>query len=456
MKLSHLLIITPALLLMLAPALRAADWPNWRGPNYDDVSTEHSGWPSGWPPKRLWKKNVGKGCTSPVIVKGRLYVIGWTGKTKGRDPKGTDTLYCLNAADGKELWKQSYPSRYWGRVSKGDKSLYGGPLSTPAFDLKTGYIYTLSIDGDLRCWDTKNKGRPLWNINFYDRFKIPQRPHIGAKERRDYGYPSSPLIQGDLIIAEVGDDQGLLMAFDKKTGKSRWNSQVGEFGGHNAGPIPIKVQGIPCIASSALRKLVIVRTDTGREGRILAEYPWVTDFANNIATPAVAGNRVILTAGYNQHQTILLEITPKGAKEQWTSPDFSKVCSPVVHKGRIYFVYNRLHCLDLTTGKTNWSGGSFAHDASCLATADDKIIVFGTRKLVLAEAFPKNNTYRELSRVDRIITGTCYPHLVLSNRRLYCKNREGDLVCLSVHKRESKRIRSARGLSQFLAVQKWD
>jgi len=422
---------------MLASIVGAADWPHWRGPAYDDVSTEQSGWPNGWPPERQWQRHVGKGCTSPIVVQGRLYVMGWAGKKKGRDPKGIDTLYCLNAASGKELWKQSYPCRYWGRVRKGDESLYGGPLSTPAFDSETGYIYTLSIDGDLRCWDSRNKGRLLWSINFYDRYKIPQRPHIATKGRRDYGYPSCPLIQGDLLIAEVGDDEGLLMAFDKRTGVRRWTSRVKEPGGHNSGPVLIEVQGIPCIASSALRKLVIVRTDPGHQGQTLAEYPWITDFANNVATPAVVGNRVVLTAGYNQHKTTLIEITSKGARERWNSPEYSKVCSPVIHKDCLYFVYNHLYCLDLKTGKAKWQGGSFAHDASCLVTADDKIIVFGQRKLALVEALPKDNTYHELARVDRVIGGTCYPHVVLSNGLLYCKNREGDLVCLSVRKRDS-------------------
>ncbi|MFN3981477.1 MAG: carbohydrate ABC transporter permease, partial [Caldilinea sp.] len=73
-----------------------------------------------------------------------LYVLGWS--------DGNDHLFCLDAGTGKEVWRQSYPAPQYGRFAEGDKGVYSGPSSTPELDPQTGLLYTLSCDGELRCW----------------------------------------------------------------------------------------------------------------------------------------------------------------------------------------------------------------------------------------------------------------------------------------------------------------
>lgn len=407
-----------------------ADWPQWRGPNRDDVALESSGHPGGWPPVKLWERNVGKGCTSAIIVGGRLYVMGWHARGGRRGPGGTDTLYCFDAAGGREIWKQTYPCRYQGRLRTGDTGAYGGPSSTPTFDKETGRLYTLSIDGDLRCWDTGNGGRLVWAKNFHEVCKIRQRPDAGAG-RRDYGHTSAPLIHGDLVIVEVASSDGTVMAFEKKTGRRRWASEFREPGGHTGGPLLMKVGGIDCIANLALFRLVVMRADEGNEGKTVATFHWQTDFANNIPTPAVAGSRVVLTSDYNVSRTGLIEISMNGARQKWTTRQHSKVCSPVIHGDRIITVDGAVKCLDLATARTLWRGGSFSH-GSCLVTSDQKVIVWGNGKLVLIDARPSQGRYTELGRVERICRGTCYPHVCLSDGLICCKDRDGHMVVLSV------------------------
>jgi len=417
--------------LSAAKVALGADWPQWRGPNRSDITPESSGWPDSWPPKKLWNKNVGRGCTSPIIVDGKLYVMGWKGEGElKRNPIGTDTVYCFDARTGEELWKQTYPCPYQGRVRAGDLGRYGGPSSTPAFDPQTGHLYTLSIDGDFRCWDTNQSGQLVWSKNFYDEYNVPQRPDVG-RGKRDYGFTSSPLIQDKLVIVEVGGDEGSVIAFDKRTGQRQWQSSHTESAGHTSGPIPLTVQEISCIASLTLRKLLIMRADRDHEGETIAEYPWQTDYACNIPTPAVLEDKVVLTSGYNQKKTVLLEISLTGAREEWNSKNFSAVCSPVTYKKSVYTVDGPLKCLDIETGKLKWRGGKLGH-GSCLITAgDDKIIAFGKGKLVLIDALPDDNQYHELSSVDKIVPDVCYPHVVLSDGIICCKDKAGNLVCFS-------------------------
>lgn len=416
---------------MIASGL-ASDWSQWLGTDRNGITPESSDWPAGWPPKKLWTKNVGKGCTSPIMVGGKIYVMGWQGEGDlNNNPVGIDTIYCLDAKTGGELWKQTYPCRYQGRLRTGDEGAYGGPSSTPTFDSKTSYLYTLSIDGDLYCWNTSKNGQLVWSKNLYDEYNVPQRPDVGGG-KRDYGFTSSPLIQNDLLTVEVGDDEGNIMAFDKRTGQRKWTSACTEFAGHSSGPVPLTVDGVRCLATLTLRKLVVMRTDKGHEGKTIAEYPWQTDYANNIATPAVVDNKIVVTSSQNISKTALFEVSLEGATEKWRVKDFSQVCSPIVYKGYIYMASGPLKCLDITNGQRKWQGGEFDH-GSCLVTArDSKVIAFGNGQLVLAEAFPSDGQYHELSSVKEIVPDICYPHVALSNGIICCKDKSGNMVCFSI------------------------
>jgi hypothetical protein len=240
---------------------------------------------------------------------------------------------------------------------------------------------------------------------------------------------------GNAVITEVGGSGGTLVAFEKKTGKPIWPSVSKEPASHNAGPVPMKVQGIPCLASFGIRKLTLVRTDGRHRGKTLAQHPWPTAYACNIITPAVAENRVVLSSGHDVRRTALLQISPGKVRQMWSCRYWSEGCSPVIHEGCVYMVIGQVHCLRLSNGKLQWRGGSFGRDSSCLVTGDDKLLVFGSRDLGLVDASPKRNKCRVLTRVKDVIGGTCYPHLALADGIVAIKNKEGDVACFSVRPR---------------------
>lgn len=403
-------------------ALRGEDWPHWRGARRSGVVAEDSGWAAKtWPPKEpTWTAHVGEGSTSPLVVAGKVYTMGWA--------DGQDTVCCLALADGKELWRVSYRSPRYGRHHLGDEVIYSGVSSTPAFDVASGHLYTLGTDGDLLCWDG---GRKVWGLNLYEQYKVGRRPKVGRQGHRDYGYTSSPLVFGDVLLVEVGARQGTLIAFDRKTGRQRWVSECVDPAGHNAGPVPITVEGVPCVALLTIHRLVVIRLDKGHEGKTIAEYPWETDFANNIAAPAVHDDCVLITSAYNKAAICKVKITLQGAKKLWEAPYSTKVCTPVIHEGHVYWAWRTLKCLDWETGKLKWEGANFGDPGSCLVTSDNRLIVWGARgKLTLAETASRSpGRYTELSSVDRLFRTEAWPHVVLSGGRLLCKDRLGNLNC---------------------------
>jgi outer membrane protein assembly factor BamB len=359
-----------------------------------------------------------------VVTAGdRLYAIGWV--------KGNDRVFCLDIEDGKAVWQQSYPCPQYGRFSVGDKGFYSGPTSTPTLDADSGLLFTMSADGDLCCWDTAKKGEQAWAVNLYERYPVGKRPDVGGG-RRDYGYTTAPLVQGSELLVTVGGPVGLLIAFDKRTGRQRWASECKDFASHAGGISPLQVNDVRCVAVLSLDKLVLIRVDKGHEGQTLVTYPWKTHYANNLVTPTVVGQRILLSSGYNISKMVLLKVEDNAIRQIWESRRYSAVCSPVVWDGKVYTAYKRLRCLDLETGDLVWEGGSFGSDGSCLATGDGRLLVFGKGNLALVNTAAHSPTsYMELARRDGLcLAKEVWPHVVLANRRIYCKDRRGVIRCL--------------------------
>ncbi len=427
MRMSGLMLIACYWIGSFVP-LAAEDWPHWRGPTRDDIVTESSGWTGkSWIANQpAWKNQVGEGSSSPIVVGKSLFVMGW------RD--GQDSVYCLNATTGKKIWSVSYECPKYGRLATGDEGLYSGPTSTPEYDQATGFLYTLSCDGDLNCWDTNGRGRRVWGVNLYDEYEVGRRPRVGRSGLRDYGYTTAPLVHNDWLLVEVGADVGTLVALEKTTGKQVWLSQAKGPAGHTGGLVPITVERIPCVAVMTFQGLLVTRIDAAHAGRTVAEYEWITNFVNNIATPAVFENNVLITSGYNHQAICKLEITLRGARRIWEQPFASKVCSPVIHRGYVYWAWQQMHCLDLETGEQLWEGGNFGDPGSCIVTADDRLIQWGGRgKLALIDTAVRSPAkYNELASIDRVFAADAWPHVAMADGRLHCKDRDGNLACFEM------------------------
>lgn len=413
--------------LLMATLAAGADWPCWRGPAGNDTTTEASGWPrQDWPGDPAWTQDVGEGASSPIVAGGRVYVMGWQG--------GNDSVYSLDAATGKELWRQSYPCPEYPRFHRGDETWYHGVTPTPAYDATTGYLFTLSTDGDLCCWNDKAGGKSVWRMNLHDTYHVPARPEVHGGHA-DHGYTTAPLVLGKWLIVEVGAPDGNLMAFDKLTGHRVWVSQCQDARGQTGGASPMTVSGIPCVAVFTISHLVVVRTDRGHEGETLASYPFETQVGQNTVTPAVDGDLVILSSGLDMDKTVCLRVTLGGITKLWEGSAATRVCVPIITRGRVYFAYGTLKCVDLATGETKWGGGMFGEDASCLLTRDDKLIVFGNRKLALVDiAGTAADSYHELALKTGVGAPRSWPHVTLAEGRLFAKDDSGKLLCFVVGK----------------------
>ena len=117
---------------------QAADWPRFRGPDLNGASRE-TGWSSTWSadgPKVAWRAKVGLGFSSVVVSGGKVIATGHDGHAKGQD-----TLVCLDAATGKELWKHSYAAPL------GNKYFEGGTTGSVAAGADAGATGAMILAG---------------------------------------------------------------------------------------------------------------------------------------------------------------------------------------------------------------------------------------------------------------------------------------------------------------------
>jgi outer membrane protein assembly factor BamB len=424
---TYALVLACVALAGLGPSsARAASWPQWRGPDRDGTTSEPSGHAGGkWSPAKIWEKNDwGEGTTSPILVKGRIFVMGYRG--------GKDTVCCLRATDGAAAWKRSYPAKQYSRKLKtpsGNKKHFGGPFSTPAYDAASDRLFTLSCDGDLRAWSAKS-GAPAWHLSLYDRYSIPL-------DKEHFGHTSSPLVLGGNVIVEVGaKGRGNLIGFDVKTGSEKWRSGADNVKGRSSGPVAFSVSGTQCVASFSNTALLVVRAT---DGRVIGRHQWTVKYGHTIPSPTPFGGSLLVTS-WSPAVTRMFEYSPsRGFSLAWeTKAVSSKVCSPVVDDGHAYMVAGgKLACLDLGSKKRKWQsprkfGGS--DEGTCLVAGDGNVVVFGGNTLALVAPAKASGSYKELGSVSKVLSTTkrCYPHVVLAEGYVLCKDGNGSMACLRV------------------------
>jgi outer membrane protein assembly factor BamB len=148
-------VLALTLALLIVNAAQADDWPQWRGPNRDAVWPETGilrNFPTGGIAIR-WRVPVGYGWSSPVVAKGRVYLTD----SRLERPKAWERVHCFSEQTGKPVWTHSDEAAYpdWAF----DPNQQAGPRATPI--VESGKLYTLGATGHLFCLDAL-QGKVIW------------------------------------------------------------------------------------------------------------------------------------------------------------------------------------------------------------------------------------------------------------------------------------------------------
>lgn len=379
-----------------------AEWAQWRGPNRDGISSE-TGFIKNWPeagPEVLWHIPLGDGYSGISIAQGKAYTMF----AEGND----EFVICLDASDGKEIWRFRSGGKF--TEQRGD-----GPRSMPTVDGNS--VFALGAEGKLYALDARS-GTKIWSHNFVEEFgsSIPT-----------WGFSSSPIIEGNLVIAEAGGkDERAIVAFDKESGDVVWATHTDAVG--YSSPISIDFGGVRQIIFLTSKTLVSVAPENGQ---VYWKYPWPEGI--NIATPVfIPGDKIFISASYDKGAVLLRMIADGdgiGIEEVWKSRVMKNHFNSSVLQGEYLYGFDNaiLTCIEVNTGEEQWRQRGFGKGS--LLLADGCLIILGEGgKLALAEATP--GEYRERA-LFQLFDDKCWTVPTLAGGRLYLRTQK-EMVCLDL------------------------
>jgi outer membrane protein assembly factor BamB len=438
--------------LFAFPSLASAqgsDWPKFLGPLGTSVSTEKGiVWPKDGPPV-LWHRETGPGYAMPTISKGKLYLFD-TRREKvfnGAQEIKSKTfarLTCLNAKTGKELWDFEYPYQY-----KDQFGYNNGPRCSPLID--GDLIYTFGVEGMLHCVRA-DSGKLVWKFDANKEFNVIQN---------FFGVGSTPVIEGNLLIVQVGGspagsstrdlyEQTLkgngsgVVAFDKLTGKIAYKISD-ELASYSS----------PVLATIHHRRYCFVLARGGllafepTTGKIDFRFPFRTDDVEsvNASNPVVVGDKVFISECYGIGSA-LLKIKPGGYEvvrdesKKIKKSMMTHWMTPIFHEGYLYGCSGRhtsnaeLRCIEFETGKVMWSEPRLKRTS--LLMIDNHFVCLaedGVLRLLKVDS----QKYNEIASVESsdpktrrpLLEYPCWAAPIVSHGLMYLRGEER-LVCVEL------------------------
>jgi outer membrane protein assembly factor BamB len=397
-------------LCLCGEILPAADWPQFLGPDRNGTSRENgllTSWPEKGPPQ-LWQKSIGEGFSGPGVAGEKLILF--------HRLEDKEVVECLDANTGNGLWKFNYSTEYADKYGKGN-----GPRSTPL--ISGDRVYTLGVDGVLLALDLRT-GKKIWHHDLMKEYSLAEN---------FFGIGTSPLIEGDLVLVNVGPPGEGVIAFHKETGKEVWKAKCDP--ASYSSPVAATINGTRHLFFYTMGGLVSLDP---KNGDIRFRKPWRSRMQASVtaATPLVIQDQVFISASYGTG-AVLLRVKDNDAKEIWKSDEvMSNHYNTCIHKdGFLYGCDGRqeggaqLRCVELATGKVRWTkeGSGCAN----MILAEGRLITLNEDgDLLLLEASPDN--YKELARAH-VLDRPCRAPLALANGRLYARN-DHQLICWNLKK----------------------
>jgi outer membrane protein assembly factor BamB len=304
----------------------------------------------------------------------------------------------FGTTDGKEIWRTKIGEKL-------DTDFGNGPRSTPLVDGES--VYVLGSYGDLAALSTID-GTARWTLSLTEVF---------GSSRPYWGFSTSAVLEGDLLIVEGGGPEGKSYSgLNKKTGEIVWTSGEGP-PGHNS-PLPIDLQGqrqIVYVTQGMLRAI-----DT--EGKELWTHVWPQGETH--AMPLFIAPDKIFASGVESVGAALLQITKADgqwqAKELWHDRVMrNHFSSSIFHGGYLFGFDNAtLKCIDPISGTMKW--GKRGLGKGSLIYADGHLLVLSDRgRLLLVEATSEG--YLEKGSLQAL-TGRTWTAPTVAGNRLYLRD----------------------------------
>ncbi|MEM7396032.1 MAG: PQQ-binding-like beta-propeller repeat protein, partial [Verrucomicrobiota bacterium] len=375
----------------------AEDWPQWLGPERDAVWRETGILTdvSGEAAKVVWRTPVGRGYSSPSVVRGRVFVTDFMleeGSIRNlpsarEKVRGIERVLAMDAETGRLLWTHRYPVAY-------EASYPGGPRTSPV--VAGGKVFTLGTDGHLFALSAAS-GDVIWS-------KTLKKDYGAATPF--WGHSAHPLLFDDLLICMVGAKAGVVVAFDIHTGEERWSALSAEEPGYAP----------PAIADLAGRRTLLVwhpeslNALAPENGSLDWSIPRPPRAGMSVTAPLAIGRDIYISGIGTPPALIRVAEDGNSASIVWRGGPRKGITAgngpPLAHRGILYGVdtQGRLIASSLATGEQLWSTYKAttgtrrqSYATAFLVRHEERFFIFNERGiLILAEL--TEDGYSELSR----------------------------------------------------------
>ena len=380
-----------------------AIWNQYRGPDRDG-HIPSQGVAVNWnkKPVALWKIPGGAGHSSVLIGDNSVFTL--------EQKEDRETLFSRDLSNGQVNWQFSLFTK-WDDMMSGT-----GPRSTPT--LLNGKLYTLFSNGVL-CRLNASSGKLEWKTKAVDPdYEFPE-----------WGISCSPLIWNELIILNLGGENGAVRAYSIEDGKLVWKSDLSGKGVYISSSI-LSLLGEKHLLAAVEGKIAGLDPKTGKT---LWERRWKI-FLNNaqIAQPiALSKNSFLLAAGYGKGAECWTLSRDSGKnysiETTWKSKNLkAKFSNPVLLNGFIYGLSeNLLVCLEAKTGELKWRGKKYGYGR--ILVSQDKLFILGSSGILsVMEATP--NQFKELFSEQLLSDARCWNGPALAGGYLVARNGD-ELAC---------------------------
>jgi outer membrane protein assembly factor BamB len=339
-------VLTSCVVVMLAAGvvLEAENWPQWRGPQANGVSSE-KGLPVTWSTTEnvAWKLTMPEFSGSTPIIWGERIFLN---TAEGDELQ----LWVLDRTKGDLLWKQP--------VGSGNFKIRKQNMSSPSPVTDGQHVWVMTGTGVLTAFDLS--GRKLWSRDIqkdYGAFGL------------NWGYASSPLLHDGALFVQVlhgmkTDDPSYVLRIDAMTGKTVWRIERST---------PAIRESPDSYATPALleygekAEIVVVGGDvvTGHDPASGKELwrsgglnPENNPFNRIVASPIVVDN--IIYAPSREKPLLALKAGGRGditdTHRLWSFDRGPDVPTPATDGKYFYVVDDKgiAYCLDAKTGKVIW------------------------------------------------------------------------------------------------------
>jgi outer membrane protein assembly factor BamB len=359
-------LLIPFILITVLSSFKTGNWPQFRGPESNQIASEEK-LPLEWDNEKnlLWKTELpGRGWSCPIVWGNKVFITNAVLENpsilppveEGRRYENPDSavynfeVICLNIDSGKEIWKKT---AYKGLPRYKTHRDNNYAPETMVTDGQHVYAY-FGMTG-VYCYDMD--GNPVWEK---DLGNYPMQSNWGTS--------TSPLLHNGVLYMQIdNEEKSFLAALDAKTGTEKWRVNRNEKSNW----------GTPIIWKNSIRTELVTsglktRSYNPENGQLL----WEIDMGGgrNITSPTAEGDMIFVGNEKRSNGGGTLFGIKAGASGDislkegersnnwvvWSVPESGiAMASPLVYKGLLYMVdrnRGQIVCIEAATGNVVYPG----------------------------------------------------------------------------------------------------